>query len=94
MIVEKLHYPMLSNPVNGKSYDLNLKEVDVFMQQCGSFMSTDENDFETMTQIISDQLIDSANSNTPVEELRTQLKFLREISFLLKSIVSTTDQKY
>jgi hypothetical protein len=93
MIIEKLHYPMLGNSLNGKSYNLNLKEVDVFMQQCGSFMSTDQADFETMTQIISDQLIDSANSNTPVDELRTQLKFLREISFLLKSIVSS-DQDY
>lgn len=89
MIIEKLHYPLLGSSLNENEYNLNIKEVEVFMQQCGSFMSTDQTDFETMTQIISDQLIDSATPNTPVEELRTQLKFLREVSFLLKSIVRT-----
>jgi hypothetical protein len=92
MVIEKLHYPKMGLTLNGRSYNLNLKEVEVFMQQCETFMSTDKNDFETMTQIIADQLIDGANSNTPVEELRTQLKFLREISFLLKGIVSSVDQ--
>jgi hypothetical protein len=94
MVIEKLHYPMMGNALDGKSYNLSLKEVDSFMQQCGLFMSTDQTDFETMTQIIADQLVDSANSNTPVEELRTQLKFLREISFLLKNIVSSAEQAY
>jgi hypothetical protein len=93
MVIEKLHYPMMGNTLNGKSYNLNIKEVQSFMQQCGLFMSTDQNDFETMTQIIADQLVDNANCNTPVDELRTQLKFLREISFLLKNIVSS-DQEY
>lgn len=93
MIIEKLHYPVLGNTISQNPYTLNLKEVEVFMQQCGSFMSTDQSDFETMTQIISDQLIDNADSSVPVEELRSQLKFLREVSFLLKSIVRS-EQDY
>jgi len=94
MVIEKLHYPMANNSLSEKSYTLNVKEVEAFMQQCGLFMSTDQADFETMMQVIADQLIDHANSNTPVEELKMQLKFLREVSFLLKNIVSTTDQAY
>ena len=85
---------MASNSLSDKSYNLSVKEVEAFMQQCGLFMSTDQADFETMMQVIADQLIDHANSNTPVEELKTQLKFLREVSFLLKNIVSTTEQAY
>jgi hypothetical protein len=94
MVIEKLHYPLQGITLNGKSYNLNLKEVESFMQQCGSFMATEQHDFETITQIISDQLIDHANPNTPVEELRTQLKFLREITFLLKGIVTASEQEY
>jgi hypothetical protein len=94
MVIEKLHYPMSGNSLNERTYNLSVKEVEAFMQQCGLFMSTDQADFETMMQVIADQLIDHANYNTPVEELKTQLKFLREVSFLLKNIVSTTEQAY
>jgi len=85
---------MAGNSLNERSYNLSVKEVEAFMQQCGLFMSTDQADFDTIMQVIADQLIDHANSNTPVEELKTQLKFLREVSFLLKNIVNTTDQAY
>ena len=94
MVIEKLHYPIAGNSLNERTYNLSVKEVEAFMQQCGLFMSTDQADFDTMMQVIADQLIDSANSNTPVEELKMQLKFLREVSFLLKNIVSTTEKGY
>lgn len=91
MVIEKLRYPTEGVTVNGKSYKLNVREIEVFLQHCASFMPPEHSDFETITQIISDQLVDNANANTSVEELRTQLKFLREVSFLLKSIVSPAD---
>lgn len=91
MVIGKLHYPAEGVTINGKSYKLNVREIEVFLQHCSSFMPAEHSDFETITQIISDQLIDNANANTSVEELRTQLKFLREVSFLLKGIVSPAD---
>jgi hypothetical protein len=74
--------------LNGVNYALNIREIEVFMQQCDLFMDANQNEFDTMTQVISDQLIDNANANTSVPELRAQLKFLREVSFLLRCMVS------
>ena len=74
--------------LNDVNYSLNLREIETFMQQCDLFMDANQNEFDTMTQIISDQLIDNANANTSVPELRAQLKFLREVSFLLRCMLS------
>jgi hypothetical protein len=74
--------------LNGVNYTLNVREIEVFMQQCDLFMDANQNEFDTMTQVISDQLIDNANANTSVPELRAQLKFLREVSFLLRCVLS------
>lgn len=74
--------------LNGVNYALNIREIEVFMQQCDLFMDANQNEFDTMTQVIADQLIDNANANTSVPELRAQLKFLREVSFLLRCMVS------
>lgn len=74
--------------LNGVNYTLNLREIETFMQQCDLFMDANHIEFDTMTQIISDQLIDNANANTSVPELRAQLKFLREVSFLLRCMLS------
>ena len=74
--------------LNGVSYALNIREIETFMQQCDLFMDANQNDFDTMTQVIADQLIDNANANTSVPELRAQLKFLREVSFLLRCMMT------
>jgi len=79
-----------SNPIiniNGMLYCINLIEFESFLQQCGLFMSIEDNGLETMTKIISDQIIDGENTTTSVNELKTQLRFLRELSFLMKNMI-------
>jgi len=78
--------------LNGVNYTLNTREIETFMQQCDLFMDANQNDFDTMTQVIADQLIDNANANTSVPELRGQLKFLREVSFLLRCMLTPANQ--
>lgn len=77
--------------LNGVNYALNIREIETFMQQCDMFMDASHSEFDTMTQVISDQLIDNANARTSVPELRAQLKFLREVSFLLRCMLSPAD---
>lgn len=91
MIIENLKETAQTITLNGTDYSFNFREIEVFMQQCELFMDADQNEFDTMTQVIGDQLIDSANANTSVPELRAQLKFLREVSFLLRSMLSPVD---
>lgn len=91
MIIENLKETAQTITLNGTSYSFNFREIEVFMQQCELFMDADQNEFDTMTQVIGDQLIDSANSSTSVSELRAQLKFLREVSFLLRSMLTPVD---
>ncbi|WP_183559904.1 hypothetical protein [Mucilaginibacter sp. SP1R1] len=43
--------------------------------------------FEAMIHSISDNIIDCENAEMTIEELKIQLKFLRELNFFLKSIV-------
>jgi uncharacterized protein YacL (UPF0231 family) len=93
MVIENLKESAKTITLNGTEYSFNVREIEVFMQQCDLFMSADQNEFDTMTQIISDQLIDNANANTSVPELRSQLKFLREVSFLLRSMLTPVEPK-
>lgn len=87
MVIEN-HPEVQTITLNGVSYALNIREIETFMQQCDLFMDANQNDFDTMTQVIADQLIDNANANTSVPELRAQLKFLREVSFLLRCMMT------
>ncbi len=74
--------------INGIPHYFNIKEYESFVQQCASFMTIEEKGFEVMTQIIADQIIDTAKPSTMVEELRPQLKFLKEMGFFLENIVT------
>jgi hypothetical protein len=74
--------------IDGIPYAINLKEYKSFRNECQRFMDTDGDSMLVMTQIISDQLIDSAKDNAKMADLRPQLKFLRELGFLLKVFVS------
>ncbi len=74
--------------VDGELYMLNVKEYESLINQCSRFMEVDRDSMQAMTQIISDQLIDSAGANAQMKDLLVQLKFLREIGFFLKGIVS------
>lgn len=91
MVIENLKDSTQTITLNGTSYAFNFNEIESFMKECDLFMSTGHNEFDTMTQIIADQLIDNANANTSVPELRAQLKFLREVSYLLRSMMSPVD---
>jgi hypothetical protein len=77
--------------IDGIPYIVNVKEYESFMTHCERFMEVDGDSMLVMTQIISDQLIDSAKDNTKMAELRPQLKFLRELGFLLKVLVRPAD---
>lgn len=88
MVIENLKESAQTISLNGTEYAFNFNEIESFMKECELFMPTGQDEFDTMTQIIADQLIDNANANTSVPELRAQLKFLREVSFLLRSMLS------
>jgi hypothetical protein len=77
--------------IDGIPYVINIKEYESFIKQCGQFMDSDAQGMQVMTQIISDQLIDSAKDSTKIAELRPQLKFLRELGFFLQVIASPAD---
>lgn len=88
MVIEASDSSQQIITINGDPYVINVKEYESFLQQCSQFMSADENGFETMIQIIADNLLDNASPDTTIEELRPQLKFLREISFLFRNLVT------
>jgi len=77
--------------IDGTPYVVNIKEYESFLKQCRQFMDADAESMQVMTQIISDQLIDSAKDSTKIAELRPQLKFLRELGFFLQVITSPAD---
>lgn len=74
--------------ISGVQYVINMKEFESFVQECQTFMDVEANGFETMTQIISDQLIESAPPRTTIEELRPQLKFMKEVGLFLKGVLT------
>ena len=74
--------------VNGDIYSINLNEISSFLEQCSKFMEINGGELETMTQVIADNLLESETTSITVEELRTQLKFLRELGFLLRSMAT------
>jgi len=74
--------------IDGEPYVINLKEYESLVHQCQQFMDADNESMFVMTQIIADQLVDSAKDSTKMEELRPQLKFLRELGFFFRGLVS------
>ncbi|MDB5112218.1 MAG: hypothetical protein JWR67_3332 [Mucilaginibacter sp.] len=77
--------------INGISYIVNLNEIKDFIAQCKPFMDVNGNEFEIMTQTIADALIDSINPELPIKQLKSQLKFLREVGFLLKNLIAVNE---
>lgn len=76
--------------IDGVSYSVNIEELESFLEHCSEFMETDPESLQTMTQIVSDSLVDYADPKTEIEVLRPQLKFLREVGLLFKSVISPT----
>jgi len=72
--------------LNGIDFKVNIEEFKDFLKQCSSFMDISREGFDIMLGSISDAIIDNENQNATIEEIRPQLKFLREINFYLKSI--------
>ncbi|GAA3985555.1 hypothetical protein [Mucilaginibacter dorajii] len=72
--------------VNGIDFDINAHEFEEFLMHCSAFMDITKEGFDNMIGIISDSVIDNDSQNLTIEEIRPQLKFLREISLYLKSI--------
>jgi hypothetical protein len=78
--------------VSGITYNVNSSDITDFLQSCESFMNIDGNEFEIMTQAIADNIIDNSKPDSTIEQLRPQLKFLREVGFLLAGLVSQVVQ--
>ncbi|HMI01429.1 MAG TPA: hypothetical protein VK541_03055 [Pedobacter sp.] len=74
--------------INGVLHAVNIKEYETFVEECQVFMDVEGNGFEVMTQIISDQLVECASPQTTIEELRPQLKFLKELGLLLSGLTT------
>lgn len=87
MIINKIIPPQHIININGTSYYINFNEFEGFIKQCEQFMSVENDGLENMTKIIADELIDKSNTETLIEEFRKQLKFLREVGFLMKSLI-------
>ncbi|WP_184550126.1 hypothetical protein [Mucilaginibacter sp. FT3.2] len=90
MIIEKKRFSSEKGKqifnINGIDFDINIDEFKDFLAHCALFMDITKEGFDTMIGSISDSIIDNENQNITMEEVRPQLKFLREISFYLKSI--------
>lgn len=90
MIIEKRKFSAEKGKqifnINGIDFDINTDEFRDFLTHCASFMDISKDGFETMIASISDSIIDNENQHVTLEEIRPQLKFLREMSFYLKSI--------
>jgi hypothetical protein len=91
MIIETVDTIQPIINIDGIPYMMNVKEYESMVKQCEKFMETDGDSMFTMTQIISDSLIDSAKDNIKIAELRPQLKFLRELGFFLKVMLVPVD---
>jgi len=74
--------------IDGEPCFVNVKEYQNFVDQCRDFMEVDGNSLQVMTQIISDQLIDGLTDDANINDIRAQLKFLREVGFFLRGIVT------
>ena len=72
--------------LNDIEYHVYDEEIKAFLENCNGFMNVNKNGFDVMIREICDHLIDEADSETPAKELKDQLKFMREIDFLLKSL--------
>lgn len=79
--------------INDTSYTVNVQEIESFVDQCKRFMPLHNyNDFELMTQEISDSLVEFTRGDVPMEQIRPQLLFLREIGFLLKGLLTPVEE--
>jgi len=72
--------------INGIDFDVNIQEFKDFLIHSSTFMDITKEGFDTMIGNISDIILDNENQSSMLEELRPQLKFLREINLYLKSI--------
>lgn len=72
---------------DAKEKDLiRLHDVEDFLKHCDEFMPILGNGLETMTQEVSDTLLDAPNLESD-DSLRCQLKFLRELGFFFKNLI-------
>ena len=74
--------------IDGEPYFVNVKEYQNFVDQCRDFMEVDGNSLQVMTQIISDQLVDGLTDDANINDIRAELKFLREVGFFLRGTVT------
>lgn len=74
--------------INGIDFDINVQEFKDFLIHSAAFMDITRDGFDNMIGNISDAILDNESQNSSSEELRPQLKFLREINLYLKSIYS------
>ncbi len=70
------------------AYTFNVEEYISFLDQCEDFMSVEKENFEVILDCIAERLINCADANTPIGEIRPQIKLLKELGFFLKNIVS------
>jgi hypothetical protein len=72
--------------INGIDFDIKIQEFKDFLIHSAAFMDITKEGFDNMIGNISDAILDNESQNSTLEELRPQLKFLREINLYLKSI--------
>ncbi|WP_040299110.1 hypothetical protein [Arcticibacter svalbardensis] len=78
--------PIIS--IDGKGYFVNVQEIQSFFDSCKLFMPASVPDLVVQTQIISDTLIDQASPENLIGDLKNNIKFLKEIEFMLKGILT------
>ena len=82
--------PIIS--INGKGYSVNVQEIQSFFDSCEQFMPASISDLVVQTQIISDTLIDQALPENLIGDLKNNLKFLKEIEYMLKGILEPIEE--
>ncbi|SDT05198.1 hypothetical protein SAMN05216490_2379 [Mucilaginibacter mallensis] len=72
--------------INGIDFDINIREFKDFLIHSSAFMDITKEGFDNMIGSIADAILDNDSKNSTLEEIRPQLKFLREVNLYLKSI--------
>lgn len=75
-------------PGGSKEWRVNLPEFSVFLDECYGIGVEDLPEMELLLQNITDMVIDGAEEQLPVSEIKKPLKFLRLLTYMLNHTLS------
>jgi L-fucose isomerase-like protein len=76
-----------------KEWEVRLIELSSFLNQCYGIDIQDVDDMEIVLQEITEMVVDGADNNLTVSEIKKPLKFLRMLTFMLRSVLQEHAQQ-